>query len=119
MPLQVRRTDTGCTPISLTAHELTLILCTKRTCSINLGRVDATVGTVHYGICRAQPIPSWIQTWDQYALQFYDFSQTPAYKLLNLVASICNIRREASSASPEQLQNSISRAIQLDQEFDT
>jgi hypothetical protein len=65
------------------------------------------------------PIPSWIHKWDQYALQFYDFSRRPAYRLLNLVANICNIRCEASSAPPEDLQSFISQAILLDQEFDT
>lgn len=64
------------------------------------------------------PIPSWIQTWDEYSLQFYDFSLSPAYKLLNLVANICNLRCEAASAPPEHLSGFISRAILLDQDFD-
>lgn len=65
-----------------------------------------------------RPIPAWIQTWDQYSLQFYDFSLSPAYKLLNLVANICNLRCEASSTPPGGLDEFISRAVLLDQKFD-
>lgn len=63
------------------------------------------------------PVPSWIHEWDQYSLQFYDSSLSPAYRLLHLVANICNLRCEASTVSLEELHNFIARAILLDQEF--
>lgn len=65
-----------------------------------------------------RPIPSWIQTWDQYSLQFYDFSLSPAYRLLSLVVGICNLRCEAASIPPFELRPFISRAVLLDQQFD-
>lgn len=64
------------------------------------------------------PIPSWIQKWDEYCLQFYDFSLSPAYRLITIISKLCNLRCEASSASPKELGSFISRAILLDQEYD-
>jgi hypothetical protein len=66
-----------------------------------------------------RPIPSWIETWDQYSLQFYDFSLSPAYRLLTLVVDICNLRCEAASTPPDKLQHFISRAVLLDQQFES
>lgn len=65
------------------------------------------------------PIPSWIKKWDEILLQFYDFSKSPAYRLIVIITKICNLRCEAASASPKELDLFISHAILLDQEFDS